>query len=140
MTQESAAVAEIFWAECAAGRLALPSCHNCGRLRWYLTTTSPHCLEFRFEWTRLSGEATLYSYTKVHRSFHPDFDDAVPDTTALVCPVEDPAIRLVTMVPDTADGELTIGMPMTLLFLRRGDRNLPAFKPVGAVVDSRMDQ
>ena len=128
----SPAVSEVgraFWAGCADGRFMLPRCAGCGRLRWYLLPTCPRCYTVDWEWSELSGEATLFSYTVVHRSFHADFDDRIPYAVAFVLPVEDPDVRFVTRIVDCDFDRLAIGMPVRIAFTDVGGVAMPFFRP-----------
>lgn len=118
-----------FWAACAEKRFSLPRCVNCSRLRWYLLSHCPHCYEAGYDWPELSGAATLYSYTVVHRSFHPRFDAEVPYVTAFVTPQEDPAVRFVTRIVDCDPAGLRVGMPMQVAFTDVDGVLMPYFKP-----------
>jgi uncharacterized OB-fold protein len=122
-------VGRSFWKACSERRFSLPRCVSCGRLRWYLLPTCPHCYTVGYDWPDLSGAATLFSYTVVHRSFHLRFDGQIPYVTAFVTPVEDPAVRFVTRIVDCAPTELQIGMPMQVSFTDADGILMPYFKP-----------
>lgn len=121
-------LAATFWSACAEGRLRLPCCARCGRLRWYLLARCPHCTHDAYDWADLSGAAALYSYSVVHRAFT-DSGPAVPYLVALVLPAEDPGVRIVTRLVDYTPADLTDGRPLQLVFVDEGDRRLPLFRP-----------
>ena len=128
----SPAVSEIghqFWAACADRRFTLPRCAGCGRLRWYLLPTCPRCYAVEFSWAQLSGDATLYSFTIVHRSFHPSFDDQIPYVAAFVVPVEDEAVRFVTRIVECAIDRIEVGMPVGIAFTAVQGVQMPFFRP-----------
>lgn len=118
-----------FWTACSERRFSLPRCTGCGRLRWYLLPSCPHCYEAGYDWPALSGAATLFTYTVVRRSFHPQFDGQIPYVPAYVTPVEDPAVRFVTRIVDCDLDRLQIGMPMHVAFTAVDGVLMPYFKP-----------
>ena len=118
-----------FWAACSERRFTLPRCLGCGRLRWYLLANCPHCYQAPYEWAELSGAATLFTYTIVHRSFNARFDSQVPYVTAFVVPVEDPSVRFVTRVVDLDFDRLRIGMSMQVVFSDVDGILMPFFRP-----------
>lgn len=118
-----------FWTACSEKRFALPRCAGCGRLRWYLLPTCPHCYTAKYEWAELSGAAKLYSYTIVHRSFHKLFDNQIPYVTAFVTPVEAPEVRFVTRLVDAAPERLLVGMDMEVAFTDVEGVLMPFFRP-----------
>ncbi|MGH7823403.1 MAG: OB-fold domain-containing protein, partial [Candidatus Binatia bacterium] len=57
------------------------------------------------------------------------FEKRVPYTTALVELIEDPAVRLATMLDDPPAGGLRVGLPVEVAFERVSDRlTLPRFR------------
>lgn len=123
------AVGRTFWAACAERRFSLPSCSGCGRLRWYPLPTCRHCHTAGYGWRDLSGNATLFSFSTVHRSFDPRFDGRLPYTVAFVLPVEDEDVRFITQIVDCAPERLEIGLPMTVAFTEVDGVIMPLFRP-----------
>lgn len=122
-------VGRIFWAACAGRRFSLPSCSGCGRLRWYLLPTCRHCHRAGYGWKDLSGNATLFSYSIVHRAFDPRFEGKLPYLVAFVLPVEDVEVRFTTQIVDCEPDELQIGMPMQVAFTEVDGVIMPFFRP-----------
>lgn len=123
------AAGRIFWAACAERRFSLPACSGCGRLRWYPLPTCRHCHTADYGWRDLSGDATLFSYSIVHRSFAPEFEGKLPYTVAFVLPVEDEEVRFVTQIVDCEPDRLEIGMKMKVAFTERDGVQMPFFRP-----------
>jgi uncharacterized OB-fold protein len=98
-------------------------------LRWYLLPTCPRCYEAEYDWPELSGTATLFSYTIVHRSFHPRFDNQIPYVTAFVTPAEDSSVRFVTRIVEVDHDQLRIGSDMQVSFTDVAGILMPFFKP-----------
>jgi hypothetical protein len=66
---------------------------------------------------------------RVHRAFLPGFEKRVPYTTALVELVDDPAVRLATILDGAPESGLRIGLPVEVTFERVDDRLvLPRFR------------
>mgnify|MGYP003332255707 CR=1 FL=1 len=72
-----------FWAGCAAGELRLKCCKACGRHQ-APTRAACHCGGLAFDWVTVSGKATLFSYTVLHRAPDPAFKDELPYVVAIV--------------------------------------------------------
>ena len=54
-----------FWDGCAAGRLVLPRCDDCGELIWYPRRFCPFCGSLAVDRHRVSGRGTVYSFTVI---------------------------------------------------------------------------
>jgi uncharacterized OB-fold protein len=104
-----------YWTSLRSGRLAFPWCNDCGRHHWYPMQRCPHCGSAAIEWSQVSGEGTLYSWTVVRHAFSPDYRDKVPYTVALVEFPDAPGVRLVTQLLHDAV-ELRCEMPVTPVF------------------------
>lgn len=92
----------------------------------------PNCNSFEYEWARMSGRATLYSFTIVHRPTLPAFEDRVPYNVAVVQLEEGP--YLVSNIVDCRAAELRIGMPLDVVF-SDDVISLPKFQPRRIVAD-----
>ncbi|HXJ33086.1 MAG TPA: OB-fold domain-containing protein [Candidatus Eisenbacteria bacterium] len=105
-----------FWDAAARHELAVPRCDACARYVWYPDGACRFCGGAAYTWTTVSGSGRLFSWSVVHRPFIPQLADAVPYVTGLVAIDEDPAVRIVTRVPDCAPERLRIDMPMRVVF------------------------
>ena len=105
-----------FFAGAARGELVLPRCDACGRYKWFPDGLCRFCWHGSHTWTRVSGQARLFSWTVVRRAFIPQLADRVPYVTGLVTIDEDPAVRLATFVVDCAPETLCMDMPMRVVF------------------------
>jgi len=122
------AVARPFWEGCRAGELRIPRCH-CGAFVWYPRPRCPRCRSDQIGWVAVSGEATLFTWTTVHRSFVPGHQARLPYLTGLVELAEDPAVRLATFLVGFAAQTLSLGLPVHVDFEALEDIVLPVFKP-----------
>lgn len=81
------------------GTLQIPQCHACGAWNWYPLPACRACHGMDFSWRQISLAATLYSWTRVHRSFTPQ-DIGTPYTVGLVEMADASSVRLPCRMPD----------------------------------------
>lgn len=67
----------------------------------------------------MSGRATLYTWSVIHRNDLPPFGARIPYTAAVVDLAEGP--RMMTEVVDCAPGDLLIGMELEVTFREAAD-------------------
>jgi uncharacterized OB-fold protein len=122
---------EPFWAGLRERRFAAPRCRRCGDFGWIPYPACRTCLSTDLEWVTLSGRATIYSYSVVHRG-PGAFNDDVPYILVLAEMEERPRpmlvlAQLVLCPPD----EVRIGMPVEVTFTDIPDEavTLYAFAP-----------
>ncbi|HEY6796614.1 MAG TPA: OB-fold domain-containing protein [Kineosporiaceae bacterium] len=118
---------EPFWAAAKEDRLVVARCGRCGTFRMPPTAFCPSCQSRDVDWTELSGRATVFSYSVIHG--YPGIPDIV-----LVAAVLDldgaPGARLVSDIVDVDPDDVTIGMPVEVLFSPIADGwKLPLFRP-----------
>ena len=79
---------------------------------------------------RVSGRATLYSWTIATTAFHPFFVDKVPYTIATVELVEQPGLMFMSQIVDCPEDQLEAGMPLEVTFRELApELTLPFFRP-----------
>ena len=86
-----------FWEGCRDRVLRIPRC-ECGQYVWYPQPRCPQCRSRHIEWKPVSGQATLFTWTTVYRSFVPGHAARVPYMTGLVELVEHPKLRMATFL------------------------------------------
>lgn len=119
-----------FWQACIGGRLEMPRCLGCGALRWYPQPVCPYCHTRETEWVELSGRATLFAHTRVHRAFHPGVAGLLPLVSILAQPEEDRRVRFVSRLVDFTPEAVRIGMDIRVVFHRLSPEvNMPLFQP-----------
>jgi len=117
-----------YWAATRSNELRVQRCTACSHLRFPPSVVCPKCLAFEHEWTKLSGRGRIYSFIIVHRPQHPGFYNDVPYNVAIVELEE--GIRLHSNVVECDNGDLTIGMPVEVVFEKIDDEiTLPKFRP-----------
>ena len=111
-------LAEPYWSAIRRGQLVLPQCSVCGSWQWYPERSGTDCKGGTLRWERVAPAGTLYSKTKVHRSFLPGGGDQVPYAVGLVDldGVDGPRI----VAPLSSD--VAIGDRVAAQFVLDGDR------------------
>jgi uncharacterized OB-fold protein len=118
-----------FWEGCRERELRMPRC-VCGEYVWYPQPRCRACRSDRITWTRVSGRATLFTWTTVYRSLVPGHARRLPYVTGLVELIEDPKLRLATFLVAVHGIKLALGLPMQVDFeaIENGII-LPVFRP-----------
>jgi len=105
-----------FWRAAQRRELAIPRCDACGAFVWYPAPRCRRCESEALTWTRVSGEATLFSWAVVTRALFAAFAAKAPYVTGLVALREAPEVRLVTTLVDCAPADLRMDMPVCVAF------------------------
>ncbi|MBI2168668.1 MAG: Zn-ribbon domain-containing OB-fold protein [Actinobacteria bacterium] len=121
---------EPWWDACREGKLLVKRCLDCGEAHFYPRPFCPKCWSDAVEWEEASGEATLYTWSVVHRNDLPPFGEKVPYVAAVVDLAEGP--RMMTNVVNCDFDALEVGMPLRVTFEERTeDWTVPVFEPAG---------
>lgn len=107
-------VSTVWFDAVAQGKLLLQRDPKTGKAQFYPRAHVVGAPEREPEWFEASGNATLYSYTVVKRSVHPQFASYVPFTLAVVDLAEGP--RMTTWIVDVPEAELRCDMPLKVTF------------------------
>ncbi|HEY8524645.1 MAG TPA: OB-fold domain-containing protein [Acidimicrobiales bacterium] len=125
---------EPYWAAAAEGTLALQHCGACERFVHFPASSCPTCGRgdgLSFE--PVSGRGVVYTYSVVHRTFAPGFDDRVPYVIAWIDVPEQPGLRVFGNVLDCDPDDVRIGMPVEVCFETiEGFGPVPNFRPASA--------
>ena len=112
-----------FWEAAARRELVVQECGSCGHKQFYGRPFCLSCEADAVRWVAVSGNGTVYSATRVWRSWVADFEP--PYTVAIVELDEGP--RLVTNI---VNGEARIGARVRLAWReRQGLPPVPVFEP-----------
>jgi uncharacterized OB-fold protein len=104
-------------------------CAACSQLQFYPRLYCVACLSDQMTWEIVSGRGDVYSYSTIYRALSPAFKDQVPYIVAAVDLREGP--RMMTRLVDCAPGEVHVGMPVEVVFLRESEKiALPVFRPL----------
>jgi uncharacterized OB-fold protein len=94
----------------------VPKCQACGHYSWIPHPACRSCLSERLVWTPVSGDATLYTFTVVHRG-PGAFSLEVPYVIAMGELVEGPrACVVLGNLVGTSPDDLFIGMPLRIAY------------------------
>ena len=115
-----------FWEGARAGELRLPRCRACAEVFWPAGPVCPQCLSDQIEWFPANGRGHIASWVVFHRAYFPGFEP--PYNVAWV--ELDEGSRLPSNIVDVALEDLSIGMPVEVVFERvSDDLVLPRFRP-----------
>jgi uncharacterized OB-fold protein len=103
-----------YWASIAEHAMRLQRCTRCGTYRFYPTAVCPACWSTGVRWEPVSGDATLHSFTIVHKPVTDAFADETPYVVALVTLAEGPT--LMTNVVGVPHEDLAIGMALRIVY------------------------
>jgi uncharacterized OB-fold protein len=120
---EPDAFTRTYWEAAAQERLLIRHCADCDRTHHYPREFCPHCWSENVTWEPASGQATLYTWSVVHRNDLPPFGERVPYVAAVVDLAEGP--RMMTEMVQAGPAELRAGMAVEVTF-RDG---VPVFRP-----------
>jgi len=126
LTQEN----RFFWTSGADGRLRFLRCRTCGDYVHPPSPICPHCLTKTLVPEPVSGRATVATYTINVQPWIPGFDP--PYVIAIVEIDEQPSVRLTTNIVGCRPEDVSIGMPVEVLFEQYEDVWLPLFQPMAA--------
>lgn len=124
-----------FWDGLKRHEFLVPKCTNCGHLNWVPYPACRTCQTEAQQWTKVSGDATVWSFTRVHRG-PGAFAAEVPYTIVLGQLIEQPRSLIVTarLIDDAAAEDIVIGMPIRIVYedIPEEDFTLYRFAPRGA--------
>jgi uncharacterized OB-fold protein/acyl dehydratase len=119
-----------FWEGVGRHELLIQRCTNCNRLRHPPGPMCPACHSYEWDTLVASGRGTVYSYVVPHHPPLPAFGGE-PYVVGLIELTE--GTRLVSNVVDVAVDDVTVGMPVEVVFVAvDDDLTLPLFRPVPA--------
>lgn len=95
-------------------RFVVPRCEECGRFNWIPYPACRTCLSDELVWTEVSGQATLYTFSVVHRG-PGAYDASVPYIVAMGELAEGPCLVLATLVGSAPDS-LRIGRRLQIAY------------------------
>ena len=120
-----------YWEATQRGELRMQQC-ACGHVRFPPAVLCARCLSEQFEWVKLSGRGTVFSWIVVHQSQHPAFNADTPYNVTIVELEEGP--RLHTNLVECTNDQIHIGMPVEVVFDKVNDEvTLPKFRPLKGV-------
>lgn len=116
-------MSEPFFDAAARGELLVQRCDGCARFRFPPRPVCPWCHDRSSTWTPTSGQGRIWSFVVPHPPLPVPYDARSPYNVVVVELDDDPLIRLVGNVVETADelryvdaGRLAIGAPVAVVF------------------------
>jgi hypothetical protein len=107
-----------FWDGCARGELTLQRCRACRRHVHFPRVRCPWCGSPELGWEAVDPAGTLVTFTEVHRTFAPGFEDDVPYVVGVAELDVAPGLRIVANVADPVEA-LRPGSPVRVGFAER---------------------
>lgn len=90
----------------------------------------PACLSASFDWDRVSGRGTVFSFVVFHQVYHPAYKDDVPYNVAMIQLEEGP--RMISNIVDVS-GQVEAGTPVEAVFDHVTEEvSIPRFRIVPA--------
>ena len=129
----ASAETEGWWEAAADHRLVVQRCAACGTTRHPPGPVCPRCRSAASEWATLPGTGRVYTYTVVRQAFIPSLRDRIPYVVIAVELDGAGGARLVSNLVDADPGEVTVGMPVEVVWEDMGpELALPRFRPAPA--------
>ena len=121
---------QFFWDGVARHELWIQRCQTCGHYIHYPKIMCRYCQSRDLAGERVSGNATLYSWTIATQPFHPFWVDKIPYTLATVELAEQSRLMFLSQVVDCPEEALEAGMPLEVTFVEMSpELTLPFFRP-----------
>jgi uncharacterized protein len=120
-----------YWDAAADHVLAIARCSRCGTFAIPPDIVCSHChsTEPDFTYVPVSGRGVVRSWTVMHQSFVPGFDDLIPFVLVDVELEEQADLRTIGRLLDGPDTPLAIGARVTVAFEDLGPGiSVPAFE------------
>lgn len=122
-----------FWEGTARGELLLQTCADCGKMRMPPRPMCYACRSIRVRWTKASGRGRVWSFVVAHPPLLPAYAEFAPYNVIVVELDEDPTLRLVGNLVESADGPINgidpqtirIGEQVAVVFAKIEDVALP---------------
>jgi uncharacterized protein len=105
-----------FWDGLRLREFRVPKCADCGDYNWIPYPACRSCYSENQEWVVVSGDATVWSFSVVHRG-PGAFNDEVPYIVVLAKLAEEPRSLIVTgNLVDVDPADVRIGMPIKVVY------------------------
>jgi uncharacterized OB-fold protein len=107
-----------FWKAAADHVLAVARCSRCSFYTHPPDVVCRHCgsTDPAFEFTPVTGRGRVKSWTVIHQSFLPGFDEELPFVLVDVELVEQPDLRMIGRLLDGPDAPLFLGAEVRVAF------------------------
>jgi uncharacterized OB-fold protein len=113
----------------ATGHLLINRCGDCGYWIYPHRPMCPECLSWNLTPTEVSGQGRVFMFTLLHQLRDPDSVLMEPVAAAAIELIEQAGLRYLARVVNCPLDEIMLDMPVSLTWIRDGERLLPAFEP-----------
>ena len=110
-------------------RLLINRCSACGYWIYPHRPMCPECWSWDVVPTEVSGRGAVFMFTLIHQSRDPNVPLTTPEVVAAVELVERPGLRYLSRIVNCAPEEVTIDMPVRLVWIGDDTSTFPAFEP-----------
>jgi uncharacterized OB-fold protein len=109
-------------------QLIVQKCDSCGKLRFPAAPLCTACDSDKSSWVPVSGRGEVFSFTIMHRAYHPSFASKIPYTLAIIELKE--GAKITSNVVNIEPSKVKCGMPVEVVFEKLTDEvTLPMFRP-----------
>ena len=115
-----------FWTSGADGTLRFLRCNECRFFIHPPGPVCPRCLSRDLAPETVSGQGRVETFSVNHQQWIPGSE---PYIIAWVSINEQPDVRLTTNLVEVEPGDVTIGMPVEVVFEQNDDVYIPLFRP-----------
>jgi uncharacterized OB-fold protein len=125
---------EPFWAGLKEHEFRIPKCNSCGDYSWIPYPSCKTCFSSDVEWTKVSGNATVWTYSVIHRGVGA-FVKEQPYVVVVAKLVEEPRSCLVMgYLLNANPDDVKIGMPVKVVYedIPDEDSTMYRFEPVAS--------
>ena len=115
-----------YWAACERREFVLQRCTHCATWQFPPTSVCSRCLNEKLEWQPASGNGTVWSWIRMHKSYFKRLELELPYRVALIELAEGPRMISTVLGPDEV---LECGAPVELVYGPSGDGTIvPMFR------------
>ena len=121
-----------FWEGARAHVLRYQRCTTCAHAHLPAARRCANCGSDALGWADAAGTGEVFTFTVMHKAYHPGFADRLPYVVAIVQLTEGPV--LLSSIEGCAPDAVRIGMPVSVTFDDiTTEHTLPRFRPAGLV-------
>ena len=119
-----------YWDACKRHELVIQKCSDCGSYRFYPLPICHNCGSMNFEWHKVSGKGTIYSWTKVWHAADETWKQEIPYILAVMELAEQPGLLIPGNLLEYDEKDIRIGMPVEVTFVDVTEEiSLPQWRP-----------
>ncbi|MFH1140555.1 MAG: OB-fold domain-containing protein [Chloroflexota bacterium] len=103
-----------FWGACKKHELQIQRCTDCSSYCWTPMPICYKCNSWNFEWAKMSGKGTVYSWIVVQQTTIPSFE--VPYVPVLISLAEQSDCRMLSNMVECDPHAIYNNMPVEVVF------------------------